>query len=328
MRILFLVAMPEEGRHLQKVLKMKKLEVEATTPVEDDRLQDHSIQAEEVELQQEPIFLDLFANLAFGACTPPREVYLAIPKKDAVHGCAAIGSEAAAVAALEALQILASSTSRRRPPSEIDLVVSAGTCGGIQQEVATPMGTNKTQIRQGDVFVADKIAYLGRAVPFAGYQSYVEGCYPATADPEAVRQAILLGEAEAEGVEGNNEDDQDEHVCVRDRHHQLRVFLGTVATSNSFVTDDAVPLQEGVQVCEMEAAAQARVCFLRGKLPFAAVKIVSDVDSVEGMSAEERGAAFLAFLNRGVENLGRACEALARNWRKCCSDEGGRRGKA
>ncbi|CAD7947586.1 unnamed protein product [Amoebophrya sp. A120] len=250
-RFLFLVAMPEEGKHLEKVFDLTK---------DDDTAAGNP-------------FIDLYSNTKFCCSgskndeedkkTTKRQIFMVVPKRDKVHNCPSISSESAAVCAFSALNLLVPIF------GAFDLVVSAGTCGGIQQPLdvfldeeqgtstTTATTTTTTAMQQGDVFVAKQIRYLNRFIPFDEYKQYLHGSGYKLVDPKRVKTAIL--------ADKRNKD-------------TLRVFEGNVATSNTFVTDDSIPLQEKAHVCEMEAAAQARICCLMNDVPFTAVKIVSDVD--------------------------------------------------
>ncbi len=233
-RFLFLVAMPEEGKHLEKVFALTK---------DEDTAADNP-------------FIDLYSNTKFCSGSKNdeedikntiKQVFMVVPKRDKVHKCPSISSESAAVCAFSALNLLVSIF------GAFDLVVSAGTCGGIQQPLevflneehqgtsTTTATTTTTPMQQGDVFVAKQIRYLNRFIPFDEYKEYLHGSGYKLVDPKRVKAAILADE-------GNK--------------NTLRVFEGNVATSNTFVTDDSIPLQEKAHVCEMEAAAQARICCL------------------------------------------------------------------
>ena len=84
------------------------------------------------------------------------------------------------------------------------------------------------------------------------------------------------------------------------------------------MADDNIGRTAGVNICEMEAAAVSRVCYLT-KTPFTAIKIVSDVEpaalpgaltTVSGATAEDRGRLFEEFLGTAIERLGVACGRL------------------
>lgn len=76
---------------------------------------------------------------------------------------------------------------RRYRPS---LVVSAGTCGGIQST------SGGEPIRQGDIFVASSCKFINREIIIPAFQSYITGRYPIV-EAKTVRDKIQkAGEGE------------------------------------------------------------------------------------------------------------------------------------
>ncbi|CAD7975940.1 unnamed protein product [Amoebophrya sp. A25] len=218
-----------------------------------------------------------------------RKLCLAEFKVDPLYGVPSVSTEPAAVATAAAIQVY-----------NPDLVVSAGTCGGVQQP--------GFPLRQGDLVIPNRCFIVGRSIIIPDFQEYISSEYPML-DPGKVVEKVFEGQAKEGGGSGTNED----------------VKVGACGTVNSFVASDDVGLEAGVIICEMECAAEARVCHVMGQKPFTALKIISDVEPLPLLSLEDgvgtgtegtenpaktRQELFAEFLETGMNKLAECVKQL------------------
>lgn len=180
-----------------------------------------------------------FSNAKAGNLTQSdfvtKQVFLVVPKTEShPDGVVSISSEPSAVATCIGI--------RRYNP---DLVVSAGTCGGIQNKSRT--------LKHGDVIVPKRCYYLGKQYVGASntpkFAAFLSPEYPLL-DPSVIVDKVL------------------KRNCAKP---------GILGTAHSFISSDSPARNAGVDVVDMECAGEARVCYQLEK-PFTALKVVSDVE--------------------------------------------------
>ena len=123
-----------------------------------------------------------------------------------------------------------------------DIVINFGTAGGVIKH-----NKNQKGLRIGDVCVSDHdvFFYDRKSSLNAHFNDYFIGKY----------SVASLGE-----------------VCQK-----LNLKQTSIGTTSSFISDQKTAFDSGVDVCEMECASIAKVCF-KMDTPFLPVKVISDLD--------------------------------------------------
>jgi nucleoside phosphorylase len=127
-----------------------------------------------------------------------------------------------------------------------DLVINLGTAGGVIKD-----NNNLKGLKLGNVCVAE------REILF-----YDRNC-PSSFSPE--KKKYLVGKYEV--------------MSLGELNNKLGLKEVSIGTSSSFISDQSNAFKMEVDVCDMESAGIAKVCFWM-KVPFLAVKVISDLDSV------------------------------------------------
>ena len=146
-----------------------KLAIQIAMPIEAQGI------IEALDLQAMPDYFDARLPLKAYQRADLPELLLVVNGDCPQHGCARVGTQAAAVAAWEIIRVF-------KP----DLLLSAGTAGGFSE---------RSEI--GEVFLSEAcFSYHGRDIPVPGFAEYERGRYPAyevpgLAEALAVRTAKI-----------------------------------------------------------------------------------------------------------------------------------------
>ena len=147
-----------------------------------------------------------------------------------------------------------------------DMVINFGTAGGVIRH-----NKNQKGLKIGDVCVSyrDVFFYDRKCSLNENFNDYFVGKY----------SVLSLGES-----------------CKR-----LNLKETSIGTTSSFISDQKQAFENGVDVCDMECASIAKVCF-KMNTPFLAVKVISDLDIEEENDQK----------NTFESNLKKVSEILAR----------------